>query len=231
MKVRIRTFAIFVALAFAPVTAAAQSDSSGFYASIGGMYVVPTDSSLSAEIDGLTIGSEIEMDGGIGLTAAVGYVASGGLRGEIELGYRNTGWDNLSGVSASDSGSTVSVDTKIPLPGDLRSISLMANGFVDFEVSWGVRPYIGAGVGIVQHEGSFDETTFDSDGDTITSPEVSESDVVTGFQLMAGLSYPMSDNTDIRLGYRYFATSDADFDGIEASYGSHSLEMGLLFRF
>ena len=36
---------------------------------------------------------------------------------------------------------------------------------------------------------------------------------------------------EARVGYRYFATADADFDGLEASYGTHNIEAGILIRF
>lgn len=54
------------------------------------------------------------------------------------------------------------------------------------------------------------------------------------YQAMAGVGYPMSDSTEIRGGYRYFATGDGEFEdvsGIRASYGTHSFEAGVVFRF
>ena len=48
---------------------------------------------------------------------------------------------------------------------------------------------------------------------------------------MAGIGYALSDNAEVRLGYRYFATGKADFNGDEFSYGTHNFEIGLLYRF
>jgi len=45
------------------------------------------------------------------------------------------------------------------------------------------------------------------------------------------VGFPLSEKMEARAGYRYFATADADFDGVEASYGSHSIEAGIRFRF
>ena len=47
-----------------------------------------------------------------------------------------------------------------------------------------------------------------------------------------GVGYALSDNAEVRLGYRYFGTSKADFGGgSETTYGAHNFELGLLYRF
>jgi len=54
---------------------------------------------------------------------------------------------------------------------------------------------------------------------------------VFAYQVMAGVEYPFSEAMAAKIGYRYFATSQADFDGLKASYGTHNFEAGILFRF
>lgn len=68
------------------------------------------------------------------------------------------------------------------------------------------------------------------DGNTQEVASSSSDDTVVAWQVMLGLTYPVSDNAEARFGYRYFATGEADLDGTKADYGSHNLEIGLLFR-
>ena len=82
---RHRAVAVLFALAFAPGIAAADKD--GFYLSLGGLYVLPSDLDASYTEGNLELAGTVPLDGGPGFTAAVGYGAASGLRGEIELGY------------------------------------------------------------------------------------------------------------------------------------------------
>ena len=101
--------------------------------------------------------------------------------------------------------------------GDYDSYAFMANGIYDFPISSQFKPYIGAGIGLV-HLG---------DGDL--------DDQVLGYQLLAGISYNISESTDFVVGYRYLDTEDAKFkdDGIiiDASYQTQNIEVGFRFNF
>ena len=101
------------------------------------------------------------------------------------------------------------------LTGDLSTMSLMVNSIYVMEAER-MRPYFGAGTGFVRHD-------FAGYGE-------SDDDVVFGYQGMAGIIVPM-ESAELRFGYRYFATTDGDFEGISASYGSHNFEAGIAFRF
>ena len=46
---------------------------------------------------------------------------------------------------------------------------------------------------------------------------------------MFGVSFPMSERLEARLGYRYFRTRDTDDSDV--SYSTRNIEAGLLFRF
>ena len=148
-----------------------------------------------------SVSGDVDMDAGFGLLAAMGYGADIGLRGEIELGYRGSDFDKLNGRA---------------FEGDVRTWSLMANGIYAFEAGT-VRPYFGIGLGLARHK--------------VSSSRASDSDTVFAYQGMAGVAYPLSETLELRGGYRYFATADADFDGLDASYGSHNFEAGVWFRF
>ena len=106
----------------------------------------------------------------------------------------------------------------------------MVNGIFSFGAG-ALQPYIGAGVGVARHDGTFDEQTLEAGGYAVRLAKTSDEDTVLAYQGMVGISYPLSETTEARLGYRYFATADADFDGLKASYGTHNFEAGITFRF
>ena len=236
MKFSLRHWALAALLAttFLPAAAMAQTGINSAYASISGLYVVPIDSNYSEKIEGYTFSSDLEMDAGFGLLFAFGYGADVGLRGEVELGYRKADFDKFDGLDIKGDGVDISLDGELSVEGDVNTLSLMLNGIYAFEAGR-LRPYFGVGIGVARHDGTFDEQTveFLVDGEKIAveSAKDSEDDIVLAYQGMAGVAYPVSELAEVRLGYRYFATADADFDGPEMSYGTHNIEAGILFRF
>lgn len=212
-------------------TAAPANAESDFYLSLSGMYFVPTDSTVSSTVDDLRIESDLEMDSGMGFAAAIGYGAPVGLRGEVELSYRSADWDRFSGLKLSSGGQSVSFDGTLPVEGSTTATSLMANGYVTFEAWEQFRPYFGGGIGMAQIDATVDEQTFTVDGTAYTVGKVSWDDTVVAYQIMLGVAYPLGDSAEARLGYRYFGTGEAEFEGIKAGLSSHNVEAGLLLRF
>ena len=231
MKFRNRLNTVLIALALVPAIAVtAKANQSGLYASLGGLYVLPTDSDTSYSEGDFKLTGTIPLDSGPGFTAAIGYGAPDGLRGEIEIGYRSSSWDELSNLNLSYQGGSVASDD-LSIGGDLTTISLMANGIMVFDASWGVKPYVGAGVGFAQHDASTDAFTLTNNGDSYPIESSSSDDTVFAYQLMLGVAYPLSEKAEARFGYRYFATGEADLDGTKADYASHNIDVGILFRF
>ncbi len=212
-------------------TAAPANAESDFYLSLSGMYFVPTDSTASTTVDDLRIESDLEMDSGMGFAAAIGYGAPIGLRGEVELSHRSADWDRFSGLKLSSGGQSVSFDGTLPVEGSTTATSLMANGYVTFEAWEQFRPYFGGGIGMAQIDATVDEQTFTVDGTAYTVGKASSDDTVVAYQIMLGVAYPLGDTAEARLGYRYFGTGKAEFEGIKAGLSSHNVEAGLLFRF
>lgn len=212
-------------------TAAPANAENDFYLSLSGMYFVPTDSTVSSTVDDLRIESDLEMDSGMGFAVAIGYGAPVGLRGEVELSYRSADWDRFSGLKLSSGGQSVSFNGTLPVEGSTTATSLMANGYVTFEAWEQFRPYFGGGIGMAQIDATVDEQTFTVDGTAYTVGKVSWDDTVVAYQIMLGVAYPLGDSTEARLGYRYFGTGEAEFEGIKAGLSSHNIEAGLLFRF
>ena len=203
-----RSVLLAAAILLLPAVSAAQ-DKSGLYASLTGAWVVPTDSTLSAMASGHKFSAKLEFDNGFGVLAAIGRRFGTGFRAEVELGYREFDFDSLTGAQIigpylNEAFGPLSADS-----GDVGTLSLMANAIYEFDVGQ-VHPYLGAGVGVAQHDIPI--------GD----------DWIFARQVMAGIAYPVSVKTDIRVGYRYLATSEADFIGLKATYGTQNLEAGIL---
>ena len=223
-----RAAGLFAALAFAPAIAAANQE--GAYVSVGGLYVMPTDSDLSYTQGDLELTAAVPLDAGPGFTAAIGYGTPHGLRAELEFGYRSSSWSKYEDLKATYHGETYDLDDE-DSDGDVTTLSLMVNGIMVFDTSSGLRPYVGAGIGFAQHEVSGDEAEATVLGTTYVLESFSEDDTVLAYQAMVGVTYPISATAEARLGYRYFATGEAEFDDFKADYGSHSVELGILFRF
>lgn len=220
--------------ALAPGTTLAQESASvehnTYYASLGGMYVVPSDSDVSVTSGGFTLQSDLKMDAGFGAVFAFGYGPELGLRGEVELGYRQVDFDALDGVRLTGNGIDVSVSGEQAFAGDLNTLSLMANGIYAFEARR-MRPYVGIGIGLAKHDTTTNTQTIRVGAVPIPLGSSSDDDVVFAYQAIGGISFAASETTEARLGYRYFGTGDADFDEAETSYGTHNFEAGILFRF
>ena len=97
----------------------------------------------------------------------------------------------------------------------LTTTSLMLNGYYDFQTDSSLTPYIGAGIGWARHD--------------ISDADVDDSGFA--YQGTIGVAYALSDTMALDLAYRYFATADPDFEGLDASYDSHNLTVGLRFGF
>ena len=155
-------------------------------------------------------------EGGYILGAAIGADLSNlmkGLRGEFEMAFRRAKLGRASqiakvtdhtdtvsfgaghtGGAANFVGNLTSTTTVASGSGSVRTFTLMANAWYDFDLGAELKPYVGGGVGYASNKVSNGLVMDGSDG---------------GFawQLGAGLNYRVGDKTSIGLGYRYL---DAD---------------------
>ena len=162
--------------------------------------VILNDSDLD---DGVDTG-EFSYDTGFGFVAALGTSLQDDIRVEAELGYRKNDLDEIKvdGLGSGD------------IDGDVTTVSLMGNAYYDFSTESSFSPYIGAGLGYANIEGDLDDF-----GD--------EDDNVFAYQLILGGSFPSSETLSVDLQYRYFATEDPEFDGLDSEYSSHNILIGL----
>jgi opacity protein-like surface antigen len=97
--------------------------------------------------------------------------------------------------------------------GNVNSAVFLANGYFDVGTWWGVTPYIGAGVGIAHN-------TFGSVTDIGQTPNqgfgFASSNSTNNFAwaAMAGLSYAVTPNLRLELGYRYLDMGNVTSGGI-----------------
>ena len=183
----------------------------GWYVDFSGQFSMLQEQSIE---DGLRAGGngELAADPGFGFTTALGYAWQNGLRTEAELGYRRNGFDKVSG-GAYGTRFTGGVD------GHESALSGMFNVLYDYDTKSAFTPYIGSGFGLANITASSDRLHVDNN------------DVVFAYQFMGGVRYALTDDTSIRLGYRYFATMDPNIQGSTGQYGSNNVEMGLTFGF
>ena len=238
-----RTAAAFFALAFAPGIAqadqgAAQTGKSGLYISLAGLHVMPSDIDSSYQAaSGISLARTAPLDNKPGFAAAVGYEMDSGFRVEIELGDRSASWDKYENTVITFAGRSIPVGGQ-NIRGSLKTRSLMANGIFAIDTGWKIRPYFGGGIGLARHKATVE-------GGYVVSPQgeatpyeggASGNDTVVAYQAMLGIAYSLTEKVEARLGYRYFATDDAEMGNPEVigstwDYASHNFEAGILFRF
>ncbi|MBI1214013.1 MAG: outer membrane beta-barrel protein [Alphaproteobacteria bacterium] len=142
----------------------------------------------------------IKFDTGYALVANVGYHWSNGLRAELEAAYR----DNTLGQIADT--------TPLGRPdGDVTQFSLMANALYDVRLADDIDLSLGGGIGAADAR-----IDLKSCGGPGSCPTVQQLIVDAGndwsfaWQLLAGLSYAMSPNTDVFVEYRYMRNDNHD---------------------
>jgi opacity protein-like surface antigen len=159
-----------------------------------------------SDFDDGPLSGEFTFDSGYGLLGALGSSNQKNGRVEIELGYRENDFDEIKidGLGKAD------------LDGDLSSLSLMANAYYDYSTDGGFPLFIGVGIGAASIEADPDIDDVDSEDDTVFA-----------YQFIFGGSFSTSKAFSVDLQYRYFATDDPEFDGVDAEYATHNVMIGL----
>ena len=205
--------ALFLLFVAGPAAGQDRQDTARqFYLSAGGALVMPAE--VRAGIRGSSGergGMDVAFDAGHGLVLVMGYGQKWGLRGELELGYREFEIDRISKFELG----RVADPGPIRVAGDVTSLSLMSNAVSSLDLG-PVNFYVGGGIGIARVEGS--KGIFAGGGGR---------DDVFAWQLFTGLQYHLSEDVSASLGYRYFVTEDARFGSAEAPIESHNLELNL----
>ena len=163
--------------------------------------------------------TKLSLNDGFEAGGAIGYLPSSSmpllnaLRFEAEVTYHENDIHSAHLVNG----------TNVTGSGSLQSTAYMANAFYDFQTGSAWSPYIGGGIGLAtMHLPS-----------TSGAGNTESSDTEFAYQGMVGIGYtPVTiPNTQWSLGYRYLATSDANFGGTSVQYSTNNFEAGAKFRF
>jgi len=189
---------------------------SGFYARIQGGVGWLLDGSFDVVSGGSTTSGDASYDVGYLSGFALGWRFDERWSAELELNYRTNDIDEVD----QGGGSTIE-------EGDYASLAITANGYYTFRPGERLRPYIGAGLGLMQ------EIDADFGPDEIEA----EQGNLFVFQLMAGASYQISDPLSVSLEARYLGTAGPELelsgssDTLEADYDNVALIAGLTYSF
>ena len=174
---------------------------------------VLSDSDLEQTFEGITESATLEFDTGLNFGVAVGHDFGYG-RVELAVDYKPHKLDRFHDVTVTGEGIPGEENFgDFEARGKIHALSIMGNGFYDIHLNSPVTPYIGGGAGFAQIR--FDES------------DITDKDTVFAYQIGAGIGYHIDSESILDIGYRYFATSDPEFDGAEAEYQSHNFVIGL----
>jgi opacity protein-like surface antigen len=165
---------------------------------------------------GATFNDQVEFDPGINVGGTAGY-DFGIIRLEGELSYKRS---EIKGITDKSDG----FQFRNP-DGNLGALAMMVNAFFDLHNATPVTPYWGAGIGFAALHLS-DTFGTDTRGGTTERPLLyaSDTDTVFAWQAGGGLDIALNRNLSLDLGYRYFATDKASFNGDLATTTSLRLE-------
>ena len=199
--------ALSIALTLAMPSSAADS---GLYVEYsGGASFVPNQSITGADASALSFDGRAESDVGFNVGGAIGARFYKYFRGEVQFTYRQNEVSSMPIRYQNEvQRSTAS--------GHIGLMTVMANGYVDYDLGIGIVPYLGVGMGWGRLELDAKNRS-DFDGPDQTSIEGDDS--VFTWSLMVGGSYPVNEVLDISLGYRYIATTDADVNSTITNIG------------
>jgi opacity protein-like surface antigen len=185
------------------------------------------DADFSETGPGVAAAGEIETDTGWGFNGALGY-AIGNLRFEAEISRRQADLDTLTLSSVTVGNVLLTASGSSALEGSVTTWGLMLNGWYDFVTGTPWVPTIGAGIG-------FADINLEVDRVGAVATSYDESDTVFAYQIAVGLGYRINPRTIVSLNYRYFGTSDPEFDTgsftDEGEFQSHNFEVGVRYRF
>ncbi len=157
-------------------------------------------------------------DNGFVIAGALGRSTGHNFRVEGEIAYRAN-------------------DEAFIMPGEggdgrATALSVMGNAYWDAPVGWGVRPFVGAGLGTarVTHE-DFQVTDLGQPSATLSD----DSGWALAYQAMAGVRAPLGENWLWSAEYRYFGAAEPkidDEDGFtyDTDYESHAVMFALTRR-
>jgi len=159
-----------------------------------------TDSTLPGAV------MKLDYDSGFTAGMALGYqFRSFGIEGE--LAYQKTDLEKIALLGAA-----------LDLGGDASAVSLLANGYYNFVFGdFPLIPYLSAGIGLAQI--SINNMRIPGLGQL----DWSDDDIVFAYQLGGGLEMSLGSKFSIGAKYRYFGTSDPEYNTTDIDFTSHNI--------
>lgn len=131
---------------------------------------------------------------------------------------------------------------------EMRSHQLMLNGYYDFKNTTKFTPYVSAGVGVTHIKNKISGEAMywdDNEGDVMLNLNQSDSDTNFTWSVGAGVTYAVTPNVSLDLGYRYVDAGDLKFSSnlplkdymtsftykSEADLSSHDYTLGIRYTF
>lgn len=171
--------------------------------------------SLLEDADTGPASSDAEFDPGfvVGGTLGARAVDAFTARIELDLNYRRHEVDEVGTVSGD---------------GDVNTFGALGNFWLDIINKTSFTPYVGGGLGLAY--------IVVNDVEAGGADLVDDEDLVFAWQLGAGLGWEVSSNVTIGVDYRWFATSDPEFDSnaggdFDSEYSSHNVMASVRYGF
>ncbi|HEX8445134.1 MAG TPA: OmpA family protein [Sphingomonas sp.] len=219
-----RKLTILVALATTALATPAMARDNAWYVGVEGGGLLVEDSNF--DIGAINNGLKVDHDYGFDVDGIIGY-DFGPIRIEGEVGYKraeveaHTTTVAINGTPAGRYESNRS--------GSTDALSFMVNGLLDFGSNEGLNGYVGGGAGIARVSANI----YRLNGGPVI---VDDSDTRFAWQAIAGVRYPVTDNVDIGLKYRFFNVDNLKYTTsggaqTDGRFRSHSVLASLVFNF
>lgn len=159
-----------------------------------------------------------ETDGQAAALLSLGYRIAPNWRGELEIGLRKGSVGSVLGGTRPPTG-VCSTETDAPAApdcgdagGDVDATTFMANIVYDLgDTDSRLRPFVGAGVGLVSLSVDFGGRLQGVEGDPQFGSQTQTANF--GWQLMAGIGWHISERLTLDAIYRYLSVPSATLDG------------------
>ncbi|GGE94960.1 OmpA family protein [Sphingomonas prati] len=222
-----RKLAITVALATTALATPAMAKDNAWYVGVEGGAMLVEDSKF--DIGTVNNGLSVDHEYGFDVDGIVGY-DFGPVRIEGEVGYKKAENEALTKSGLANSfGGVPNGRYESKRSGSTDALSFMVNGLLDFGADDGLNGYVGGGAGIARVSANI--YRFNGGINAID-----DSDTRFAWQAIAGVRYPVTDNVDFGLKYRFFNVDNLRYSGgngqeAEGRFRSHSLLASLVFNF
>lgn len=154
----------------------------------------------------------------------------GAFRLEAEGGYKQAGYESLTVVNSGilPGNLTVPSGTVVQNDRDLKILSGMINGLIEFGKDDGLQIYGGGGVGLARLSLPVEVAGIG----TVVDDNATD----FAWQLIGGLRFPVNDNIDFGVKYRYFVAENfgleaANGRALDVDYTAHSVLASLVYNF